>query len=574
MLTHDFVVISYAATTGDAFRALADAGAGMNWYVIVAYPDHYGAIRAGQLARQALICANQAVTAALKLPLADLEIPAVNVATTESRLDKIRQFTLVLENNLPVSLIESIHRSIRPREKAFEQLMEATPKAVLESSFPSMAPDVSFSPSLAEGEETPRRTTDARARYVNTWFTDRIDGEPFSSGRGLVRSRPYWLQLHIGPLLEESIIVAPRPIDPDLPPIPDEGLLLRVKLFSHDFEIENDTHHLRLFASGATERLHIALTAPDTIGEARLRAGIYYQNNLVQSFLFHAWVDEHEWSGRGDRAVWAEVEYSLSEDLADITQLQPRRVNIFVNNSPDGTHMVGVVGTPTEGALSIGRDKMKQAVTEFRAKLLTIVMDEQQKYRYGPDNTGGKDQFIDDLKTLAYLGNTLFRSVFYRDETIDFTSNLRQTLAGPQPAVIQVARLSSDFVFPWAGIYDQRLTVDRGENEVCLKPLQQATPAAALSACNACLQLHGQDPNTICLSGFWGFRHIVEQPLSVVKKGQPTSIVREIKASGAPVASMNVYTGTDFKAPRTPNQRKMRETRNSCTRICSAVIVA
>ena len=563
MLTHDFVVVSHTATIGDTFYALVDAGADMNWYVIVAYPDHYGAVRAGQLAKQAL--AGRNASAALQTSLCDLNVSSVEYVldTLPTGPSEVYPLALVLEQARPSVLLYRATRSFDSKAgPAFDTLVQAMNALTQHASIPpkgidfgdisfSLMPVPESSPPIPEpttrGPETPQRTTDVRARYVNTWFTDRIDGQPFSSDRGLVRSKPYWLQLHIGPLLEESIIVAPRPIDPDLPPIPDEGLLLRVKLFSHDFEIENDTHELRLFATGATERLHIALTAPDTVGEARLRAGIYYQNNLVQSFLFHAWVDEYEWSGRGNRAIWAEVEYSLSEDLADITQLQPRRVNIFVNDSPDGTHMVGVVGTPTEGALSVGRDKMKEAVTEFRARLLTIVMDEQQKYRYGPDNAGGKDQFVDDLKTLAYLGNALFRSVFYRDETIDFTRDLRQALAGAQPAVIQVARLSSDFVFPWAGIYDQRLTVDREKNQVCLKPLQQATPAAALDTCNACLQRHGQDPNTICLSGFWGFRHIVEQPLSVVREGQPTSIVREIKASGAPAASMNVYTGNDFK---------------------------
>jgi len=173
-------------------------------------------------------------------------------------------------------------------------------------------------------------------------------------------------------------------------------------------------------------------------------------------------------------------------------------------------------------------------------------MDDQRRYRYRLDNSGDQDKFIDDLKTLAYVGNTLFRSVFYRDETIDFTRELRQALAGSPSAVIQIARLSSDFVFPWASIYDRRLEIDRSKNQVCLEPLKQSTPEAARAACGNCS--HDEDRNVICLSGFWGFRHIVEQPLGVVKKNKkPISVVREIKAAGKPKATVNVYVGDDFR---------------------------
>jgi hypothetical protein len=535
--TTDFIAMPAAATVRDVFNVLLDVKGNINWYVIVCYPDHYGAIQAGRLA-QAVI--GRGAQAALKMPLSEVDIPAINAMTSgeASTPDRIRQLTLVLENDLPVLVYQTYRLDLNSTQDAFERLtVEARTRSV-----PKAQPsDTTAGPP----SPTPGKT-DARARYVNTWFTDRVGGEAFILERTLARRRRYFIQLHIGPLLRESIVVAPRPIDPDLPPIPDEGLLLRIKLFSRDFEIEQDTAELRLSKTGATERLHLAVTPRDMTRDARLRIGIYYQNNLTQSILLHARVDEQEMKlGRGDRANWAEIEYSLSEDWADITQLQERRVNVFVNDSPDGTHMVGVVGTSTEGSLDIGRDKMKEAVTEFRTKLLGIVMDDKG-YRFSADNAGTREQFVNDLKTLAYVGNALFRCVFYREETIDFTRELREALASTPSSIIQIARLSSDFVFPWAGIYDRRVMIDREKNQVCLEPLKFKTPEEGLASCANCS--HGDDPNVICLAGFWGFRHIVEQPLSVIKKdGKPTSVVGEIKAGGKPRATVNVYVGEDFK---------------------------
>ncbi len=536
--TTDFVVVSATRTIRDVFDTLREVKGNENWYVIVRYPDRYGAIQAGQLAQEVV---SLSAPDPLAMPLHSLTIPTINTmpASDVSAPGKIQQLVLALEDNLPALVYETWRMDLTSTRQAYERLANQARTREIPSS--PRAADESPEVSASTLEKT-----HARARYVNTWFTDQEDGEAFIRERTLARGQRYRAQLHIGPLLRESIIVAPRPIDPDLPPIPDQGLLLRVKLFSRDFDIEQDTAELRLFRTGATRRLHLAVTPREVTREARLRIGLYYQNNLVQSILLHARVNEQERKlGRGERGNWAEIEYSLSEDWADIMQLQERRVNVLVNDNPDGTHMIGVVGTQTEGALDVGRDKMKEAVTEFRARLLGIVRDDEG-YRFGADNSGSQEQFVHDLKTLAYVGNALFRSVFYREETIDLTRELRQALADTPSAVIQIARLSSDFVFPWDGIYDRRLMIDRDKNQVCLEPLKFKTPEEGLASCVHCS--HGDDPNVICLAGFWGFRHIVEQPLSVIKKdGKPTSIVREIKAGGHPKVTIHVYVGEDFK---------------------------
>jgi hypothetical protein len=524
--TTNFIIAAETDTIRQVVIKLDDAKGNEAWYVIVRFADSYGAIQAGKLTQMGL-----------DAHLRDLDIAIINTVQSETlAADQIHQPTLALKGDLPALIYQPARPDSISARQDWQRLITATRTRSAQGKPPVVAPPTA----------QPAETTDERARYVNTWFTDRIDGQAFNPEHSLAHTRKYFVQLHIGPLLRESIIVAPRPIDPDLPPIPDKGLRLRVKLFSRDFDIENDSAELRLFRTGATERLHFAVTPRAATRDACLRAGIYYQNNLVQSIMLHAQVDEQEMKlGRGRRATWAEVEYSLSEDWADIMQLQPRRLSIFVNDSPDGTHMVGIMGTQAEGKLDIGRDKMKEAITEFRSKLLGIIMDDQKRYRYSADNSGDPAKFVEDLKTLAYLGTNLYQAVFFQDNTLDLMDKISGTLSGPEPAVIQVARLSPDFVYPWAGIYDRPLLIDRGKNQVCLKALDSKTPEAAIQACGACA--HGDDPNTICLSCFWGFRHILEQPVGTTEGGKPSSIVREIKSAGKPTATMNVYVGDDFK---------------------------
>lgn len=516
-----FVVVPHTATVGDALDALQVADGNPSWCLVVRQPHGYDVIGVDQLLTAMIGKEPQAI---LKTPLAELNIYPRSL---EGVKGQPTHFSLELENGYPVAVLDyqPTHRGMPLElERAFEQMRGAAQAAA------------------------PRQfeTTDARARYVNTWFTDRIDGEPFGRECSLARRRRYFVQLHIGPMLQESIIVAPRPLDHDLPPIPDAGLPLLIKLFSRDFEIENDTTELRLFKTGPTRRLHLAVTAPDITGLATLRIGVYYQNNLVQSVLLHARIDEQEMKrGRGDYATWAKIEYSLSHDLTDITQLQPRRLCIWVNDAPHETHTVSVVGTPVSGALNISDNRITRAATEFRNRLLEITMNSAKQYRYRPDNSGDEEKFIEDIKTLAYLGVNLFECIFAVPGAEDWTDNLSQALAGSQPAVIQVANLASDFLYPWAGIYDRPLHPARTQNRVCLKPLQHRTPQAALAACGNCA--HSDETNTICLAGFWGFRHIIEQPLGKVEPdGKPFSAVLKIPSGGKLRASMSVYVGADL----------------------------
>jgi hypothetical protein len=148
------------------------------------------------------------------------------------------------------------------------------------------------------------------------------------------------------------------------------------------------------------------------------------------------------------------------------------------------------------------------------------------------DTTNGKarEQFLWDLMILAELGDKLFYNAFGQAAPVDRTDgrnpaermrDLRLALA--QGEIIQIARTAStppEYVFPWALVYDLELPGPPEKYSWCdiirewsvdglrTKPLARSCPYAA-----------SHKPNKICPYGFWGLKHVIEQPPSVIRAG-------------------------------------------------------
>lgn len=152
-----------------------------------------------------------------------------------------------------------------------------------------------------------------------------------------------------------------------------------------------------------------------------------------------------------------------------------------------------------------------------------------EKYRFEPDNRSTGAHFREHLAGMAEFGYDLYTSLVINHDDL-FEQKLQGALA--HPTVIQAARMrSSKFVFPWALVYDLPVIPSRG-NEVCpeflglLKAAASADdPAQQTCITNGCP--HRKDTNMICPSGFWGFRHIIEQPLSTVEETGSTTVAAD-----------------------------------------------
>lgn len=417
-------------------------------------------------------------------------------------------------------------------------------------------------PHLIETEAIPSSAVATR-RYVNTAFIPQHEAVPLGVQRTLAAGVRYYLRLDIGPASPESNARLPIPLEEErLPPIPEEGLSLDVVVFAGDFTLPDGGEERTVRATmslprqgpavvirplarpeGVTEKdlrqyLYVPVQAPRTpMTAAELRVGLYYRNNLVQMLVVGArvTVEEQEVTGWGN---WAEPDFTLSAGLHAHTleTLEPRRVNLWFNQSAAGTHRLGIVAGEEGVGLSRTVDfvaaQVGEAVREFRQRLLHTAFDlppgvEEQElppevaYRFSPRdsdgqrvNEGTREQLEHDLIRLAGVGYRLYDlfANFLSWEEQDALATLLR-----RPTVIQTTLMkSATLVFPWAGVYHHPFLPGDPNNHVCPEFLDAVDRGQDLFTEWTCFTdgcPYEQDINVVCPSGFWGFKHIVEMPL-------------------------------------------------------------
>jgi hypothetical protein len=156
---------------------------------------------------------------------------------------------------------------------------------------------------------------------------------------------------------------------------------------------------------------------------------------------------------------------------------------------------------------------------EARKELQWVCGDPAQKeqYKFKPDNAGDKEHFRESMLSMAKLGYDLYVGLVTNDDRA-FAAELKEALG--TPATIQAVWMkSAKRVFPWALVYDLPY-VHHAKNDVCpdfWQALETGTTADDLAK-HPCITdgcPYRKKTNLVCPSGFWGFRHVIEQPLSV-----------------------------------------------------------
>ncbi|MEP7344706.1 MAG: CHAT domain-containing protein, partial [Gemmatimonadaceae bacterium] len=379
-------------------------------------------------------------------------------------------------------------------------------------------------------------------RVVNTFFRD--GNGPVAPDRPLHAGATYAFALQIGPRRAESNVRAPVAIPEDaLAPFYDGGgVALDVVLFSDDFDVSDGMASLVLPRSGASPEVNIRVTAPKRRGAARLRAGVYYRRNLLQSLLITVAIVNEGSASEPSLGNSAEVEYALSGTLQDIERFAPRTVNVLTNEKPDGSHTFAVLGTKLRRQINKSPVEIASAGRQLRDRLLRVaaVVDaagQPQSYRFDDNNRGTEARFVDAMKELSRVGWKLCTSLIVEQGDPELLDELRAALG--HSAVIQIAATkSARYVLPWAMVYDKPLIEDDG-NEVCpefLAALKAGGPPGFLAQ-QTCLTKgcpHADDTNVICPSGFWGFKHIVEQPTSALAGAAVAATGAAPEGTGAP----------------------------------------
>lgn len=424
--------------------------------------------------------------------------------------------------------------------------------------------------------EVETETAHREVRYLNTHFSrsrpkrEGTSDDPVLPGSRLGRGRTYYLAVDIRS--ERARSHAVDEVEWPDQQLPDRelaeaqgGRSLRVALFSQDFTLVEDQKPLWLPLYGPSERLYFQVVAPDRLGLTQIRLCVYYKNNLVQSRMVYAHV------GRGKRADagrgnWSEVEVTLSATFGDLERLQPRGLNIVFNEDDTGTHALFVRGDGLKDNVFDLREEMPAALKEFRDTLHSIMfVDDSETYRLerkpGEHNWGTDGTLTKDLRGLAGVGSNWYLGLFGAEKR-GLELALRERLE--EPTTIQIVRAKGTHVFPWAVIYDLPL-VPSETNKVCLEFRNHVTAEGTLdyAACRvACPHLDRTrhppkvDPDVVCVFGFWGIKHVVEQPLSASIKleerdggeaeRRPSSVRDVIKYEGKPVLRVGVSLRMGF----------------------------
>ncbi|GHN00338.1 hypothetical protein WSM22_18270 [Cytophagales bacterium WSM2-2] len=376
-------------------------------------------------------------------------------------------------------------------------------------------------------------------RVVNTWFE--LNHEAISRHHGLSVNTDYSFVIQIGrPLQKSNVQVSePFPHKPIAPFLTDNGILLDVKLYTNDFIIEKSVDTLKLFPPPSdSAELRFSLRTKSEEQSARLRVGIYFRNNLIQSLIVKAVISNYPPSGSNS----ARVDFSLTTDLVDFEHLTDRAINIATNYSGVGTHSFFVSGSQINRQFDFSEGQINSAAAAARRALENICFKKnffsKRQYLYTSDNTGSLDKLRKDIITLASCGLDLYSAIVISDDW-DFHKQLSAELQIKR--TIQVASTdSARFVFPWAMVYDKRLGSDNlSLCDLFEEDLREKNPIRCFAGSCA----HNDNSKVVCPSRFWGFRHIIEQPVSLTKDKALQLHPRQITVPGGN-ASMAISVNT------------------------------
>jgi hypothetical protein len=367
----------------------------------------------------------------------------------------------------------------------------------------------------------------------------------------------YWFQ--IGKKVQGSIETSAIP----LPEVPEKARLT-VALFGYDKnlilkkgadtgEVEVHSDHadvIRQPVSGSDypensryrkKRLFFPVTTPDSNGTFRMRCNIYWEQILLQSRIITAAVGGVPGiSNPKKREITSKLDFTLSKTLspADLNAHHKHKISILLNQNTDGTHSFHFYGRD-------GADIFKQDDVHLDPGVLTRLIDQgrgtlriaswgtetewtNQTYNYKTKDKNLK-RLKKDLVNMAQWGYLFFDSLSLEHPDI-FDRMISE------PSYIQIAfKRSPNYLIPAALIYDYPLKTRLKSYKLCptfLDAFEKNIPLEETACFNGhCPSKESHD--TVCPSGFWGFRHYIGMPLSNPGDDLPSSIICDDKLTVA-----------------------------------------
>jgi hypothetical protein len=398
---------------------------------------------------------------------------------------------------------------------------------------------------------------EAARRVVNVWIE--YEKAEWSRRTPLLAGKRYELCVEVGRPRQESLVESPRSVPEAILAAGDaEGISAEVAIFTTDFEVATTRAMLRIpSAPRSSDILHIAFDTPEIPHVGRIRIGVYVDQYLLQTVVLDIAIGTPPKRGP---AVAATVDFALDSDFVAIELRDRRALNVIVNQNGSGTHSFHVFGTSIEAKFDLGEVELLDRVREARTQLRDIAGADEKQYNFDIQNRGDLATLARHVGGLANFGYALFNDLLCRQKHA-----FKGVIEGMPPgSIIQVAMTrSAKHVFPWALIYDKPLL--RGDDglhlcEVFQNDLKKAR-APGFLAYNECLTKrcpHWDDGQVLCPSGFWGFRHRIEQPLPVIGEVNGLTATDSPRAidSGRPA---NVVLGVSLELDHETHHKELSQ---------------
>jgi LysM repeat protein len=392
---------------------------------------------------------------------------------------------------------------------------------------------------------------------------------PKSKGGRMLRKREaltadeqYQLLVDVGPrwdkkgvsIVEGNIVFPIQALDPS-----KKGYVVQVVFISEDFQpnlvsadmwVPAKSGRSYPFTGGKQAKnpgpVALRLTpkfreeSQTTTIKAHGRLCLYYQNNLLQSAIVTVGVALRP----NVTLPWKNqimVDFRLTGGFQDVERqfgkrkvkigvdgvavARPVNVNLTLNDDGSGRHRILAKSRlETEEKIDLppawkpyDPKAAEEVITEFHQALLECYQPFDPR-----DYKNEQEKFIADLTALAVVGNK-FRNIAFSElrvdgmDPLDWEANLFDK-ALSEAAVIQVARTGpATYIFPWALVYSYPLEENMAERYRSCRTLREEWDEHAVRTKEpdlSCPYHESHTENVICPYGFWGYEHIIEQPLS------------------------------------------------------------
>lgn len=340
------------------------------------------------------------------------------------------------------------------------------------------------------------------------------------------------------------------------------GVWIEIGVTGLDFEVLGDpVQRLWLPREGPSEIVYFAVS-PRREGACRLRFSVYYEQNVIQSFLVAAVVGAVTdgkrcsllskalgYRTRVDAVYLPMVEYSLTQSIdhfvATEDQFAHRALSIISNDfngqSVTTVKLAGDFTVNTSERLPGFVTTLHQQLNELSGTAPNTTYPFDQA-----NNSGTRPSLERALRLLADRGREIYNDLFDSEVWGALTNRLKEP-----DQTIQVAQILREKVIPWAFVYSRIIDPFAGDRDaadgslvnipVCLAALPAADGTLPVKECgkspqcvlNQTLPNPRKQENVICPLEFWGFKHIIEIPPKQVKGAKPgSSAGTEIEVDG------------------------------------------